>query len=86
MPAGKSRLVVTDRVVQGATYDAGGLAMKILHCPKCGYHKREAVPDSATHQARYRRYAPRETRSLRRHWREWQGRRFLRTSRLWRRE
>lgn len=37
-PRCKSRLVVTDRVVQGATYDAGGLAMKILHCPKCGYH------------------------------------------------
>ncbi|MGE5580525.1 MAG: TPM domain-containing protein [Bacillota bacterium] len=37
-PRCNSRLAVTDRVVQGATYDAGGLAMKILHCPKCGYH------------------------------------------------
>jgi len=37
-PRCNSKLTVTDRVVQGATYDAGGLAMKILHCPKCGYH------------------------------------------------
>jgi uncharacterized membrane protein YgcG len=37
-PRCKSRLAVTDRVVQGATYDAGGLALKVLHCPKCGYH------------------------------------------------
>lgn len=37
-PRCKGRITVTDRVVQGATYDAGGLAMKIMHCPKCGYH------------------------------------------------
>ena len=37
-PKCKSRMVVTDRVVQGATYDAGGMALKIYHCPKCGYH------------------------------------------------
>ena len=33
-----ARLSVTDRVVQKATYDVGGLAMQVLHCPKCGYH------------------------------------------------
>lgn len=37
-PRCKARLAVTDRVVQKATYDVGGLAMTILHCPKCGYH------------------------------------------------
>ena len=37
-PKCSSRLAVTDRVVQRATYDAGGLALKVLHCPKCGYH------------------------------------------------
>ena len=37
-PRCKGRMTVTDRIVQGATYDAGGLAMKIYHCSKCGYH------------------------------------------------
>lgn len=37
-PRCKARLAVTDRIVERATYDAGGLAMTILHCPKCGYH------------------------------------------------
>lgn len=37
-PRCKSRLTVTDRVIQQATYDAGGIAKTILHCPKCGYH------------------------------------------------
>ncbi len=37
-PRCKSRVTATDRVVQGATYEAGGLAMRILNCPKCGYH------------------------------------------------
>ncbi|MEX0974792.1 MAG: TPM domain-containing protein [Bacillota bacterium] len=37
-PKCKSRMTVTDRVVQGATYDAGGMALKIYHCPRCGYH------------------------------------------------
>lgn len=37
-PQCKSRLTVTDRVVQRATYDAAGLALKVLHCPRCGYH------------------------------------------------
>lgn len=37
-PRCRARLSVTDRVVQGATYEAGGLAMKVLHCSKCGYH------------------------------------------------
>lgn len=37
-PRCKGKLVATDRIVQGATYDAGGLAMKIYTCPKCGYH------------------------------------------------
>lgn len=38
-PRCKSRLTVTDRVIEKATYDAGGLAMTVLHCPKCGYHQ-----------------------------------------------
>ncbi len=38
-PRCQSRLTVTDRVIEKATYDAGGLAMTILHCPKCGYHQ-----------------------------------------------
>ena len=33
-----ARLTVTDRVVQNATYEVGGLAMRVLHCAKCGYH------------------------------------------------
>ena len=37
-PRCKSRLAVTDRVIQQATYDTGGLAMTVLHCSKCGYH------------------------------------------------
>lgn len=37
-PRCKARLTTTDRVVQRASYDAGGLALKVLHCPKCGYH------------------------------------------------
>lgn len=38
-PRCKGRLTVTDRVVQQATYDAGGIARTVLHCPKCGYHE-----------------------------------------------
>jgi uncharacterized protein len=37
-PRCKARLTVTDRVIERATYDTGGLAMTVLHCPKCGYH------------------------------------------------
>lgn len=37
-PRCKARLAVTDRVVERATYDAGGSALTVLHCPKCGYH------------------------------------------------
>lgn len=36
-PRCKARLTVADRVVQGATYEVGGLAMKTSYCPKCGY-------------------------------------------------
>lgn len=37
-PKCRGRMTTTDKIVQGATYDAGGLAMKIYYCPKCGYH------------------------------------------------
>ncbi|HHY76272.1 MAG TPA: hypothetical protein GX500_05825 [Firmicutes bacterium] len=37
-PRCKSRLTVTDRVVQQATYDTHGIARTIYHCTKCGYH------------------------------------------------
>lgn len=40
-PACKARLNVTDRVIQGATYALGGLAVKTLYCPRCGYKKEE---------------------------------------------
>lgn len=37
-PKCKAKLTVTDRVIQKATYDVGGLATRVYHCGKCGYH------------------------------------------------
>ncbi len=37
-PRCKSRLSVVDRVIQRATYETGGIAAKVYHCPRCGYH------------------------------------------------
>lgn len=38
-PKCKSRLVVTDKVIQQATFASGGLALKIYRCPRCGYYR-----------------------------------------------
>ena len=38
-PRCRSKLVYTDKVVQKATHEAPGLAVKIVKCPVCGYQK-----------------------------------------------
>lgn len=37
-PRCKARLNVVDRVIQQATYQVGGIAAKVYHCARCGYH------------------------------------------------
>ncbi len=38
-PRCKSRLVVTDKVVQQATYSSGGHAVRMFRCHVCGYYR-----------------------------------------------
>lgn len=38
-PKCKSRLVVTDKVIQQATFALGGQALKMYRCPRCGYYR-----------------------------------------------
>ena len=40
-PKCKSKLIVTDRVIQKATASVGGLAVRVYKCPVCGYSKEE---------------------------------------------
>jgi uncharacterized protein len=49
-PRCKGRLTVTDRVIQQATYEAGGIARTILHCPRCGYHDEKERKTSRLHR------------------------------------
>ncbi len=36
-PRCKARLSVVDRLVQNATYNTGGVALRVYQCPRCGY-------------------------------------------------
>lgn len=37
-PKCKSKLVVTDKIIQQATFTVGGLAVRMYRCPVCGYY------------------------------------------------
>ncbi len=45
-PRCKSKLTVVDKVVQRATYDTGGLALRVYQCPKCGYRDQKTYRTS----------------------------------------
>ncbi len=38
-PKCKSRLVVTDKVIQQATFTSSGQALRMYRCPRCGYYR-----------------------------------------------